>query len=168
MSIKPGDKIPSVILKQLGNGGLQDQTTDSIFADRKIVMFGVPGAFTPTCSTKHLPGYVNQKNAFKAEGIDIACLAVNDPFVLNAWSKACNADGVIMMADGNGTFTKALGLEMDGSGYGLGLRSQRFALYAENGIVKAVSVERPGMFDVSSAEAMLKTILGLKSAAAAA
>jgi peroxiredoxin len=164
MPIQSGDKIPSVTLKQLTKDGMQDLATDSFFANKKVIMFAVPGAFTPTCSAKHLPGYVKNLGAFKAKGIEVACLSVNDPFVMGAWSDSAGANGVTMLADGNGTFTKALGLEMDGSAYGLGSRSQRFALYAESGVVKAVAVEKPGAFDVSSAEAMLKSVEEKKAA----
>ena len=165
MTIKVGDKIPSVTLKHLAADGMQDLSTDSVFSGKKIVLFSVPGAYTPTCSAKHLPGYVQNLAAFKAQGIDVACLAVNDPFVMKAWGEAHNASGITMLPDGNCTFTKALGLDMDGSGYGLGTRGQRFAIYAENGIVKAVAVEKPGAFEVSSAEAMLKTVGAEKAAA---
>jgi peroxiredoxin len=158
MTIKSGDKIPSVTLKQLGASGMQDLSTDSVFGGKKVVMFALPGAFTPTCSAKHLPGFVEHLGKFKSQGIEVACLSVNDPFVMKAWSEAQKADGITMLADGNGTFTKALGLEMDGSGYGLGQRCQRFALYAENGVVKSLAVEKPGAFEVSSAEAMLKAV----------
>jgi glutaredoxin/glutathione-dependent peroxiredoxin len=165
MTIKVGDKIPSVTLKQLTTNGMQDLATDSVFSGKKVVMFAVPGAFTPTCSAKHLPGFVQHLQEFKSQGIDVACLAVNDPFVMKAWGEAAKADGITMLADGNGTFTKALGLEMDGTGYGLGTRSQRFALYAENGVVKSLAIEKPGAFEVSSAEAMLKVAGGSKAAA---
>lgn len=165
MTIKAGDKIPSVTLKQLAASGMQDLSTDSVFSGKKVVMFAVPGAFTPTCSAKHLPGFVQNLDKFKSQGVEVACLSVNDPFVMKAWSDAHKADGITMLADGNGTFTKALGLEMDGSGYGLGQRCQRFAIYAENGVVKALAVEKPGAFEVSSAEAMLKAISGQKAAA---
>jgi peroxiredoxin len=163
--IKAGDKIPSVILKQLTASGLQDLSTESVFGGKKVVMFAVPGAYTPTCSAKHLPGFVQRLNDFKAQGVTVACLSVNDPFVMSAWSKEHKADGIAMLADGNGTFTKALGLEMDGAGYGLGTRAQRFALYAENGVVTSLAVEKAGAFEVSSAEAMLKSIGGAKAAA---
>ncbi|MDP9128453.1 MAG: peroxiredoxin [Pseudomonadota bacterium] len=153
MTIKTGDKIPSVTLKQLTPSGLQDLSTDSVFEGKKVVLFSVPGAFTPTCSAKHLPGFVARLGEFKAQGIEVVCLAVNDPFVMKAWQEAQKAEGITMLADGNATFTKALGLEMDGSGYGLGTRSQRFALFVDNGIVKSVEVEKPGALDVSSAEA---------------
>jgi peroxiredoxin len=153
MTIKTGDKIPSVTLKQLTADGMKDLSTDSIFGGKKVMMFSVPGAFTPTCSSKHLPGFVARLAEFKAKGIDIVCLAVNDPFVMKAWQDEHKAQGITMLPDGNGTFTKALGLEMDGTGYGLGMRGQRFALYAENGVVKSLDVEKAGAFEVSSAEA---------------
>ena len=165
MAIKAGDKIPSVTLKQLSSNGLQDLATDSVFGGKKVVMFAVPGAFTPTCSAKHLPGFVGNLDMFKALGVEVACLAVNDPFVMKAWQEAHKAEGILMLADGNAAFTKALGLEMDGTGYGLGTRGQRFALYAENGVVKSLAVEKPGAFEVSSAEAMLKAVGGTKAAA---
>jgi len=158
MTIKTGDKIPSVMLKQLTANGMQDLSTDSVFKGKKIVMFAVPGAFTPTCSAKHLPGYTERMDEFKNQGLEVVCLAVNDPFVMKAWSDNAKAEGITMLADGNATFTKALGLEMDGTGYGLGTRCQRFALYAEDGVVKNLAVEKPGAFEVSSAEAMLKAI----------
>lgn len=158
MTIKVGDQFPSVTLKQLTTGGLEDVNTETLMKGKKVVLFSVPGAFTPTCSAKHLPGFVNHVDAFKAKGVsDIVCMAVNDPFVMSAWAKANNAEGkVTMLPDGNGVLARALGLEMDGSGYGLGQRSQRFAMLVDNGVVKAVNVEKPGTFEVSSAEAMLK------------
>src|SRR5271155_1161612 len=143
MTIKVGDKIPSVTLKQLTADGMKDLSTDSVFGGKKVMMFSVPGAFTPTCSSKHLPGFVAKLGEFKAKGIDVACLAVNDAFVMKAWQDAHKAEGIIMLADGNCAFTKALGLEMDGTGYGLGTRGQRFALYAENGIVTYLAVDKP-------------------------
>jgi peroxiredoxin len=157
--IKVGDKIPSMTLKHLGQNGMEDVSTDALFKG-KVVLFSVPGAFTPTCSMKHLPGFVQQAEAFKAKGVDrVVCLAVNDPFVMKAWGDQNKVDGkVVMLPDGNGALTKALGLEMDGSGFGLGSRGQRFALYAENGVVKDLQVEKPGAFEVSSAEAMLARI----------
>lgn len=157
--IKVGDKIPSMTLKRLGQSGMEDVSTDELFKG-KVVLFAVPGAFTPTCSMKHLPGYVQQAEAFKGKGIDrVVCLSVNDPFVMKAWGDQNHAEGkVVMLPDGNGTLTKALGLEMDGSGAGLGTRSQRFALYAENGAIKDLQVEKAGAFEVSSAEAMLARV----------
>jgi len=165
MTIKIGDKIPSVILKHLTAEGMQDISTDSIFSGKNVVLFAVPGAFTPTCSAKHLPGYINAISQFTAQGVSVACLSVNDPFVMKEWSDKHKAEGIIMLPDGNATLTKALGLEMDGSAYSMGVRSQRFALYAENGVVKSLSVEKPGAFEVSSAEAMLKAISSAKKAA---
>jgi peroxiredoxin len=157
--IKVGDKIPSMTLKRIGQSGMEEVSTDDLFKG-KVVLFAVPGAFTPTCSMKHLPGYVQQAEAFKGKGVDrVVCLAVNDPFVMKAWGDQNNVEGkVVMLPDGNGALTKALGLEMDGSGFGLGSRSQRFALYAENGVVKDLQVEKPGAFEVSSAEAMLARV----------
>jgi peroxiredoxin len=163
MAIKAGDKIPSVTVKQLSSDGMQDLATDSVFGGKKVVMFTVVGAFTPTCSAKHLPGFVQNLDKFKEQGIEVACLAVNDPFVMKAWSEASKPDGITMLADGNGTFTKALGLEMDGTGYGLGTRARRFALYAENGVVKSIAVEKTVACVVSSAEAMLKSVGELKA-----
>ena len=144
MTIKSGDKIPAVTLKQLSAGGMQDVSTDSLFAGKKVVLFSVPGCFTPTCSAKHLPSFIQTLASFRELGVEVYCLAVNDPFVMRAWAEINKADGITMLPDGNATFTKALGLEMDGSAHGLGLRSQRFALYAENGIVKHVAIEKTG------------------------
>ncbi len=154
--IKVGDKIPSMTLKRIGSAGMEEVSTDVLFQG-KTVLFAVPGAFTPTCSMKHLPGFIDKADAFAAKGVDrVICLAVNDPFVMKAWSDHNKAEGKVeMLPDGNAEFTKALGLEMDGSGFGLGTRSQRFALYAEDGVVKDLEVEKPGAFEVSSAEAML-------------
>lgn len=160
MSIQVGDRVPSVTLKHLTEGGMQEISTDEIFKGKKVVLFSVPGAFTPTCSAKHLPGFVDHADDFKAKGVDaVVCLAVNDPFVMQAWGKANNVgDKVLMLPDGNGTLTKALGLEMDGTAHNLGHRGKRFALVAEDGVVKAVNVEQPGAFEVSSAEYVLKQV----------
>jgi len=157
MAIKVGDTIPSVTLKHLTDNGMQEITTDEVFKGKKVVVFSVPGAFTPTCSAKHLPGFVQQAEALKAKGVDtIVCLAVNDPFVMKAWGEKNNVDNkVLMLPDGNAALTGALGLTMDGSGYGLGTRGQRFALIAEDGKVTDLAVEEPGKFEVSSAEAVL-------------
>ncbi|GAP66599.1 peroxiredoxin [Mizugakiibacter sediminis] len=158
MSIKVGDRIPQATLNVLRDG-VQAVTTDEIFKGKKVVLFSVPGAFTPTCSAKHLPGYVQHYEAFRERGIEVACTAVNDAFVMAAWAKAQDVPaGLHMLADGNGAFAKALGLVLDASGFGMGLRSQRFALYAEDGVVKLLQVEAPGEFKVSSAEAMLAAL----------
>jgi glutaredoxin/glutathione-dependent peroxiredoxin len=160
MTIKVGERIPSVTLKHLTESGMQEITTEQIFKGKKVVMFSVPGAFTPTCSVKHLPGFVENAAAFRAKGVDdIVCLAVNDPFVMQAWGNANNVGGkVTMLPDGNGVLTEAMGLEMDGSAYNLGTRGQRFALVAEDGVVKSLEVEKPGAFEVSSADYMLKQV----------
>jgi glutaredoxin/glutathione-dependent peroxiredoxin len=160
MAIKVGDKIPSAKLRHMTAEGPKEISTDEIFKGKKVVLFAVPGAFTPTCSAKHLPGFVQNSDAIKAKGVDtIACLAVNDAFVMGAWGKQQGTDGkVTMLADGNGTFTKELGLEMDGSGFGLGTRSKRYAMVVQDGVVKALNVENPGAFEVSSAEAVLKAL----------
>ena len=160
MTIKVGDKVPSAKLKQMTAEGMKDVQTDEFFKGKKVVLFALPGAFTPTCSAKHLPGFVEKAADFKSKGVDtIACLSVNDAFVMNAWGKDQKVEGKVqMLADGNAEFTKAAGLEMDGSGYGLGLRSQRYAMVVDNGVVKALSVEKPGAFEVSSADAVLKAL----------
>jgi len=157
MAIKVGDKIPAATLKVPTADGIQDQSTEQLFGGKKVVLFSVPGAFTPTCSMKHLPGFVQQAAAIRAKGVDtIVCLSVNDGFVMGAWGKDQNVgDKVVMVADGNGDFAKALGLDFDGSKFGMGQRSQRFALIAENGVVTHLAVEAPGKFEVSSAEAVL-------------
>lgn len=155
MSIKVGDKIPKAVVNTFRDGP-QPVTTDELFAGRKVLMFALPGAFTPTCSAKHLPGFIDKLGDFQARGIDLACLSVNDAFVMAAWGKSQNVpDGLRLLADGNGDFTKALGLELDATGFGMGLRAQRFALYAEDGVVKNLWVEAPGEFKVSSAEHVL-------------
>lgn len=138
MTIKVGDTFPSVTLKHLTTNGLEDVSTESLMKGKKVVLFSVPGAFTPTCSAKHLPGYVNHISQFKDKGVqEVVCMAVNDPFVMNAWAKANSAEGkVTMLPDGNGTLTRALGLEMDGAGYGLGQRSQRLDAAAAKHNVK--------------------------------
>ncbi|WP_225770609.1 peroxiredoxin [Inquilinus sp. Marseille-Q2685] len=160
MTIKVGDRIPSVTLKYLGKEGMAEINTDDLFKGKTVALFAVPGAFTPTCSAKHLPSFVNNAEALKAKGVDtIACLAVNDPFVMKAWADRNEVgETVFMLPDGNATLTKALGLEMDGSGYGLGTRSQRFALIAKDGVVTHLGVEKPGAFEVSSGEAILAAL----------
>ena len=155
MTIHVGDRIPEVTLKRIREG-LETIDTQALFDGRKVVLFAVPGAFTPTCSARHLPGYVEHFEQFRSRGIDVFCMAVNDPFVMQAWARAQSVpDGLLMLSDGNGDFTRALGLEMDASGSGMGMRSRRFALYVDNGTVRGVHVEEPGKFEVSSAEYML-------------
>ncbi len=155
MSIQVGDRLPEVALKRI-NDGIETVDTRSLFDGRKAVLFAVPGAFTPTCSEKHLPGFVEHFQQFRDKGIEVACLAVNDPFVMQAWAKSQHVpDGMLMLSDGNGDLTRALGLELDASAYGMGVRAKRFALYAEDGVVKQLHVEEPGEYRVSSAEYML-------------
>jgi glutaredoxin/glutathione-dependent peroxiredoxin len=160
MAIKVGDKIPAAKLQIKTKDGVQTKTTDEIFSGKRVVLFALPGAFTPTCSAKHLPGFVNNHQALMSKGIDsVACLSVNDAFVMDAWGKDQGVeDKVLMLADGNGEFTKAVGLTMDGTGYGMGLRSQRYAMVLDNGVIKTLNVEAPGAFEVSSAEAILKAL----------
>ena len=156
MTIKAGDKIPSSTLKTMGQQGPADISTDDIFAGKKVLMFAVPGAFTPGCSVTHLPGYVVNADKIKDKGVDtIACMSVNDAFVMGAWGQAQNAEELLMLADGNGEFTAALGLELDGRGFGLGTRSQRFAMIVEDGTVTHLNVEPGAGVDVSSAETMM-------------
>ena len=158
MTIQVGDKIPNVTLNYLKDC-VQAINTDEIFKGKKVVLFSVPGAFTPTCSAKHLPGYVEKFAEFKSKGVDVACIAVNDAFVMDAWSKNQHVpDGLLMLADGNGAFTKALGLEMDGTAFGLGMRGKRFAFYADDGVVKVLHLEAPGEFKVSDAASMLAAV----------
>ena len=154
-----GDKIPSATLKIMGEKGPQDLSTDEIFAGKKVVLFAVPGAFTPTCSMAHLPGFVALADKIKDKGVDaIACLSVNDAFVMDAWGKGANAEELLMVADWDAGFSKALDLTMDASGFGLGVRSQRFALVAEDGVITHLAVEAPGQFEVSKAEAVLEAL----------
>jgi peroxiredoxin len=160
MTIKVGDKVPTVKLKQMTPDGMRDVDTGEFFKGKKVVVFAVPGAFTPTCSAKHLPGFVEKAAQIKARGVDaIACLSVNDAFVMNAWGKDQKAEGKVqMLADGNGDFARAVGLELDASGNGLGKRSQRYAMVVEDGVIKTLNVEKPGTFEVSSADAILKAL----------
>jgi peroxiredoxin len=160
MSIEVGGVVPSVTLKHLTENGMQEISTDGIFKGKKVVLFALPGAFTPTCSARHLPGFVDSAEQFKARGVDsIVCLAVNDPFVMRAWGKEHNTgDAVFLLPDGNAALTKALGLEFDGSAFGLGTRSQRYAAIVNDGVVTFLAVDKPGAFEVSSAEAVLAAL----------
>jgi glutaredoxin/glutathione-dependent peroxiredoxin len=157
MAIKVGDKMPAGTLTVVTKDGPQKVSADEFFGNKKVVLFSVPGAFTPTCDAKHLPGFVEKAGDLKGKGVDtIACLAVNDAFVMKAWGKAQSVEGKVeMLADGNAEYTKALGLEFDGSGFGMGTRGQRFALVVDHGVVKQVNVEAKGEFKVSSADHVL-------------
>jgi peroxiredoxin len=159
MTIKVGDKIPSATFMQMKDGKPTPVTSNELFAGKKVALFALPGAFTPTCSAKHVPGYVQNAAAFKAKGVGtIACVSVNDAFVMGAWGKDQGAgDLVLMLADGNGEFTRAVGLEFDASKFGMGKRSQRYSMLVKDGVVKSLNVEEPGAFDVSSAEHMLSS-----------
>jgi glutaredoxin/glutathione-dependent peroxiredoxin len=159
MAIQVGSRIPEATLNTLSDG-VKSITTDEIFGGKKVVLFSVPGAFTPTCSARHLPGYIEHFAALRGKGIDtIACMAVNDAFVMEAWSKTQGApEDMLMLADGNAEFTRKLGLELDATGFGMGLRSQRFALVAEDGVVTHLFVEAPGEFRVSAAEHVLEAL----------
>jgi peroxiredoxin len=152
--------VPAGKFTIMGENGPEPLTSDELFGGKKVVLFSVPGAFTPTCSMKHLPGYVEQADALRGKGIDqVACLAVNDVFVMSAWGKSSSADGkVLMLADGNGEYTRALGLELDATGFGMGTRGKRFSMIVEDGVVKQLNVEPPGEFGISSAEAALGQI----------
>lgn len=159
MAIKEGDTLPAATLAHMTADGPQELTTDAIFSGKKVVLFAVPGAFTPTCSAAHLPGFVAQTDAFFAKGVDtVACLAVNDPFVMGAWGDAHNAGKILMLADGSGVFTKALGLELDLNDRGLGIRSQRFAMIVDNGVVTKLNVESSTALEVSDADTMLAAL----------
>lgn len=158
--IQVGDTIPSVKVTAATEEGPQEVSTADVFRGKTVVMFAVPGAFTPTCSARHLPGYIENVDALKAKGVDeVACLAVNDAFVMGAWARDQGVDGrLLMLADGSGAFTKALGLELDLTARGLGIRAQRFVLVAEDGRVTHLAVEEPGGFDVSKAESVLAAL----------
>ena len=160
MTIKAGDKMPEGAFTRMTKDGPQKFTTDQLFSGKTVVLFSVPGAFTPTCDAKHLPGFVELADQIKAKGVDtIACTAVNDVFVMNAWGKHGGvADKILMLADGNGTYAKALGLELDGSKFGMGLRGQRFAIIVKNGVAATVDVEAPGEFKVSAADYVLRQL----------
>ena len=156
MTIQQGEKIPAVTLKVMGEEGPEDITTEQIFAGKKVALFALPGAFTPGCSLAHLPGYVVHADQIKAKGVDsIVCLSVNDAFVMGAWGEAQNAEQIIMLADGNAELTQALGLVLDGSSFGMGTRSQRFAMIVKDGVVSELNVGGPGEFKVSSADHIL-------------
>jgi peroxiredoxin len=156
MTISVGDKIPDVKLVKATESGPEAVQSSDYFAGKRVALFSVPGAFTPTCSAKHLPGFVEKAGELRAKGIDeIACTAVNDAFVMGAWNKAAGSADITMLADGNGDFAKALGLTMDGSGFGMGTRGQRFSMVVNDGTVEQLNVEVPGDFNVSSAEHML-------------
>ena len=159
MALGQGDALPKVAVKVMGEKGPEDLNIGEFAADKKVVIFAVPGAFTPTCSAAHLPGFVANADKIKAKGVDaIICLSVNDAFVMNAWGSAQNAEELIMAGDGNGDFTAAMGLTLDGSGFGLGQRSSRYALIAENGVITQLNAEQGGAFEVSSAEAIMEVL----------
>ena len=157
MAIKAGERMPAGTLKKMTKEGPKDLSTDELFKGKRVVLFSVPGAFTPTCDAKHLPGFVQLADQIRAKGVDtIACMAVNDVFVMNAWGKAAGVgDRILMLADGNGEYARALGLELDAKGYGMGTRGQRFAIIARDGVATHVNVEAPGQFKVSAAEYVL-------------
>ncbi len=160
MTIKVGDRMPEGKFTRMGKDGPQKVTTDELFKGKKVVLFSVPGAFTPTCDARHLPGYVELADQIKAKGVDsIACTAVNDVFVMNAWGKSGGVgDKILMLADGNGEYVKALGLELNATGFGMGTRGQRFALIVKDGVATHVNIEAPGEFKVSAADYVLKQL----------
>jgi peroxiredoxin len=160
MTIKVGDTMPKGQFTRMGPNGPEPVSTEDLFRGKKVVLFSVPGAFTPTCSAKHLPGYINLYDQLKAKGVDtIACMAVNDVFVMKAWGDHSKATGKVeMLADGNGEYAKALGLELDASKFGMGTRSKRFSMVVDDGVVKVLNVEPPGEFGISSAESTLNQL----------
>ena len=159
MTIQVGDKVPAANFKVMTDAGPKDLSSDEVFAGKKVVFFAVPGAFTPGCSMTHLPGFVVNADAIKAKGANtIACMAVNDAFVMGAWGKAQNAEEILMLADGNGDFTSAIGLQLDASGFGMGSRAQRFGMIVDDGTVTYLGIEAPGEIKASSAEAMLENL----------
>ncbi|GGZ58358.1 peroxiredoxin [Lysobacter xinjiangensis] len=159
--IQPGDRIPEVVVQHITPKGIEKTDTLALFGTGRTVLFAVPGAFTPTCSERHLPGYVSNFDAFRERGVDVACMAVNDPFVMQAWMQSAGVpEGLRMVADGNAELTRALGLELDASSYGMGIRSKRFAMLIEDGVARQVFVEAPGEFRVSTAENMLEAVGG--------
>ena len=160
MAISIGEKLPSVDLQIMGDGGPRNVNTSDLFGGKRVVLFALPGAFTPTCSAAHLPGFVVQADAIKGKGVDsIICLSVNDAFVMSAWGHDQNVeDRIVMAADGNGDFTRMIGLEMDGRAVGMGMRSQRYAMIVEDGVVTSLNIDKPKTFESSSAEAILKLL----------
>jgi peroxiredoxin len=160
MAIKAGDRIPAGKLKVMGKDGSENVDAEQLLGKGRVVLFSVPGAFTPTCNAKHLPGFMDKAAALRAKGVGkLVCLAVNDVFVMGAWGKSAGVgEAIVMAADGNGDYTRALGLELDARGFGMGMRGQRFALVIEDGVVKQVHVEAPGEFKVSSAEHILESL----------
>lgn len=159
--VQPGDRIPEVVVQQITSKGIEKTDTLSLFGNGRAVVFAVPGAFTPTCSERHLPGFVESFDEFRRRGYDVACMAVNDPFVMQAWMQSAGVpDGMVMVADGNAELTRALGLDLDASAYGMGIRSKRFAMLVEDGVVRGLFVEAPGEFRVSTAENMLAQTAG--------
>lgn len=156
MTIQVGDRLPEVPITIATADGPKPTTTTDFFKDKRVALFAVPGAFTPTCSARHLPSYVDKAGDLKGQGIDeIACISVNDPFVMGAWGKADGSEDITMLADGNGAFAEAVGLEMDGSKFGMGKRSQRYSMIVDDGVVQQLNVEAPGEYRASSAEYML-------------
>jgi glutaredoxin/glutathione-dependent peroxiredoxin len=160
MTIKEGDKIPDATLMSMTDSGPKPMSTKDLFDGKKVALFSVPGAFTPTCSAQHLPGFVDNADAIKAKGIDtIACMAVNDAFVMSAWGNDRGVgDKILMLGDGNAELTKAMGLELDASGFGLGTRGQRFSMIVDNGVVKNLNIEEGGAFEKSKAEVILEQL----------
>ena len=160
MAIKVGDRVPSVTLRYVTPEGVQAVSSDDFFRGKKVALFAVPGAFTRTCSQRHLPSYVTHADELEAKGVDtIACIAVNDQFVMDAWGKEYGADGkIVMLGDGSGDFARAMGLELDRIKEGMGTRTQRYSMLVEDGVIKALNVEQPGQYEVSSAEAMLRAL----------
>lgn len=159
MTITAGDRLPEATLIKVTADGAEPVSTSDYFKGRRVALFAVPGAFTPTCSARHLPGYVDKGGDLKAKGVDeVACTAVNDAFVLGAWAKSSAAEGVTMLADGNGEFADALGLSVDSSKFGMGKRSQRYSMIVDDGVVEQVNVEAPGEFKVSSADYLLERL----------
>lgn len=160
MTIKVGDKIPSATLYRMGENGPEAVTTDDLFSKKKVVLFGLPGAFTPTCSAKHVPGFLQNADAFKAKGVDtVACMSVNDAFVMGAWAKdQGTGDKVQMLGDGSAELTKKMGIELDMTGRGLGVRSRRFSMLVDDGVVKTLNLEEGGGLEISGAETLLGQI----------